>query len=405
VSRRIGEFRPWVALVLNWVLDAFIAAAFVAYALLLLKFSTNLGAFAATFHVIAIVGSGALVLFRRHIPFIAVAGTFTATVLLEPFEPGSSAVAVAIALYSVMVHRSTPLGWVVLTCAELGFAAQYALYAVGTPNHYAAGPLAACAIVTLIGGLIGAFVGTRRRYVLSLSERAAQLLRERDQQKELATAAERSRIAREMHDIVSHSLTVMVTLADGSAAQLDTDPQRASAAISHIAETGRHALTDMRRMLGVLNEYTKGPELGPMPGMNDLLSLVQHMRAAGLPIVLTVTEQPVTDAAFQLTVYRIVQECLTNVLRHQPTTAGVSVTLACSPGTLTISVHNLPGIAVHKAIDSSGSGLLGMKSRVDLYSGTLTAAATASGGWMTVATLELERDSAGAGTSTSAGSP
>jgi signal transduction histidine kinase len=377
----------------RWVLDAFIAVTFTAYSLLLLHFTSTATTFQLTFYVIAMIFAGAFLLVRRNMPIISVIGTFIATMLVDPGEPACTAGAVGIALYSVMVYRSTRLGWVVLICVELGFVAQLTVYRFAHPGQNAFGAATMFAIVALIGGLVGAFIGTRRRYIHSLSERAAQLLRERDQQKELATAAERSRIAREMHDIVSHSLTVMVTLADGSAAQLRTDPHRASAAINHIAETGRHALTDMRRMLGVLNERGAEPERAPMPEMHDLLPLVQRMRAAGLRIIFTFGEHPVTDEAFQLTVYRIVQECLTNVLRHEPNTGGVTVALSQSNDTLTISVHNLPGGTVHEAIGSSGSGLLGMKSRVDLYSGTLTAAPTTDGGWATIATLRIDSGS------------
>ena len=129
--------------------------------------------------------------------------------------------------------------------------------------------------------VLGLNVRTRRAYLASVEERAAQLERERDQQGRLAAAAERARIAREMHDIVAHNLSVMIALADGAGYMADRDPQRAAGAMEQVSQTGRHALGEMRRLLGVLRE-DESTALAPQPGLADLEPLLEQVRAAGL---------------------------------------------------------------------------------------------------------------------------
>ena len=200
------------------------------------------------------------------------------------------------------------------------------------------------ATVVLLTGMVAAALGfglyqaTRRAYVRALVDRAEHLERERDQTNELAAVAERARIAREMHDIVAHHLTVMVALSDGAARLSTTDPAAAGRAMRTVSATGRDALRDTRRLLGVLgeDEDSTGPAAGravrnrqPLPGLADLDGLVDQVRGAGLPVNLRVTGAPVPMAAdAQLAIYRLVQESLTNTLKHARGSSWATVTLA-----------------------------------------------------------------------------
>ncbi|HET6672221.1 MAG TPA: histidine kinase, partial [Agromyces sp.] len=234
---------------------------------------------------------------------------------------------------------------------------------------------------------IGVTVGNRRRYLDALIARAHDLARERDQQAELAAAIERARIAREMHDIVSHGLTVMITLAEGSAATAGRDPERAADAMRHVADAGRDALGEMRRMLGVLT----GPadavaDRAPQPDVAAIPALVDGFREAGLPVRLTTVGPAITEPTLQLAVYRLIQEGLTNALRHAAGAHRVDVRIEHVDEVVTIVVED---DAVHPAsqMTGAGRGLAGLRERVGLYGGTLEAGPVPGGGWRLLATL------------------
>ena len=197
---------------------------------------------------------------------------------------------------------------------------------------------------------------------------------ERDQQAVIAAAAERTRIARELHDIVSHSLSVVITLADAAAVVSRADPARGVEAMAEVSEVGRRALTDMRAMLGVLRTDEPVAGLAPQPGIGDLGTLVERVRATGLPVDLAVEGTPFPlGAAAELTAYRIVQEALTNTLRHA----------AARRASVTI-VYDEPQVRVRVADDGTarggtargghrGHGIDGMRERAALHGGTLRA--------------------------------
>ncbi|MFE4950726.1 sensor histidine kinase [Leifsonia sp. NPDC056665] len=296
------------------------------------------------------------------------------------------------ALYALAVYRTVRSAWIgygitaVVTVASLAIATIVSevpdfapLSTEAVPSGFAA--LAFC----IVAVLIGSNVGNRRRYLTALIDRARQLARERDQQAEIATAAERSRVAREMHDIVSHSLTVMIALADGSAGLVGTAPERSAETMRLVAETGRGALGDMRRLLGVLRATEEEAAAhAPQPGLADLRELVERFRAAGLPVRITVSGTPTTDVGQQLTVFRVVQEALTNTLRHAALATTVAVTIEFGERVTRIVVED--DATVHTgSVQGSGSGLLGLRERVALYGGTLEAGPRRGGGWRLVA--------------------
>jgi signal transduction histidine kinase len=241
---------------------------------------------------------------------------------------------------------------------------------------------------------LGLYWATRRAYLAELHDRAERLERERDQQGALAAAAERARIAREMHDIVAHHLTVMVTLSDAAVAASATSPERAAEVMRSVSATGRRALADTRRLLGVLRQrpgQDPADSLQPVPGLAQLDSLIEQVRAAGLDTTLEIHgAAPDMPAGVQLTVYRLVQEALTNTLKHGGTDARATVRLQFLPGELRVDIDDDGAGATAPATVSIGSGLVGMQERVHAYGGDVQAGPRQPGGWKVSACLHLD---------------
>ncbi|MEU1052958.1 histidine kinase [Streptomyces sp. NPDC005876] len=225
-----------------------------------------------------------------------------------------------------------------------------------------------------VAALIGVTVRTRRGYTEALEDRARRLEVERDQQARLAAAAERARIAREMHDIIGHNLSVITGLADGGKYAAAKSPERAAQALDAIGTTSRQALGELRRLLDVLRE-DRGEEasLTPQPALADLDRLVDGVRAAGLPVRTTVEGRPALAPGRQLAVYRVVQEALTNTLKHAGPAATAHIDLVYEDGgAVTLTVTDT-GCGGPLDAPSDGRGLPGMRERTALYGGTLDA--------------------------------
>ncbi|WP_217923704.1 sensor histidine kinase [Miltoncostaea oceani] len=224
-----------------------------------------------------------------------------------------------------------------------------------------------------VAWLIGHLYRVNARRTAELRERAERLERERETEARAAVAEERARIAREMHDVVAHSLSVMVVQAEAAEAMLDTDPERARRPLGAVQDTGRGALTELRRMLGVLREMAdEDPALAPQPGLAELDALVGQVRAAGLPVEVSVAGDPrPLPPGIDLSAYRIVQEGLTNALKHAGP-ARAHVALEYGPRELRLEVSD-DGRGHDPSDDGLGHGLLGMRERVACYGGDLQA--------------------------------
>ena len=232
------------------------------------------------------------------------------------------------------------------------------------------------------GGL-GVSARQRRALVASMRERTTRLELERDQEGRLGAAAERARIAREMHDIVSHNLTVMIGLADGAAYALGDAPDTSLTAMQRVSGTGREALEEMRRLLGVLREERGSGPYEPQPGLDRLDELLRRVEAAGIPVSIEVTGDPhgLSDGV-QLTVFRITQEALTNTLRHAGRPATARVALQCEPRRVSLEVTDTGGgVAPAAELPAVGRGLPGMRERAAVYGGRLEAGPSPAGGW------------------------
>jgi signal transduction histidine kinase len=239
--------------------------------------------------------------------------------------------------------------------------------------------------------LLGVSVRHWRNSFSALTERAAQLERERDQQARIAAAAERTRIAREMHDVVAHSLSVMVTLSKGAALKQAAEPERANLAMRQVAATGHQALDEMRRLLGVLRTEDAPESRQPQPGIAQIDGLLEQVRTTGLAAELTVTGTPAAmPPGAGLTVYRIVQEALTNTLKHAADPTRVSAAIAYRPDSVTVDVHD-DGARRHVPPEArtAGHGLTGMRERAAVYGGAVSAGPGPAGGWHIRARLPM----------------
>ncbi|WP_040337667.1 sensor histidine kinase [Candidatus Blastococcus massiliensis] len=325
---------------------------------------------------------------RRRAPVAAGAAVVAAGLLELVFAPDFLVANVAVLM---MVYALAAYGpqWASRGGVALGLVG--ALLAGAAFFGYGAGFLPtslAIGVSVVAAWALGDLRRTRVQRLTDLEERARLLELEREQEMRLAASTERARIARELHDVVAHSLSVVIAQADGGRYAGKADPEAATGALEAIATTGRQALTDMRSLLGVLREGG-GEEYAPQPDVAAIPALVEDVRASGLDVDLIVEGQPQPlPAGPQLAAYRIVQESLTNVLKHAGPASRAWVRLQWRPDALELSVlddgrgASAALAAPHGASpDGDGQGLRGMHERAVLHGGRLEAGPRHGGGF------------------------
>ncbi|MEY9926132.1 signal transduction histidine kinase [Catenulispora sp. GP43] len=301
-----------------------------------------------------------------------------------------------IALYSVAAHAS-----IRRTLAAVGVMEVGAVMVAESWSH----ENEALRIFMFVSGMVtaatvlGVNTRTRRAYFATLEERARRLEFERDQQSQIAAAAERASIAREVHDVVTHSLSVMVALTDGASYAVHTAPDRAAEAVAKASEVGRQAITDMQRVLGVLRGSAGAAmaELHPQPGLAQLDTLLAEVRVAGLPVELVVSgARPDLSSGVELAVFRVVQEALTNTRKHAEPGASARVRLDFAADAVEVTVLDDGATAAVRPDEVGGHGIAGMKERIAAFGGELDAGPRGIGrGWRVHARVPVD---AGAGT-------
>ncbi len=369
--------------------------------------------------VLRILAVAAALLFRRRYPLAGLIVTVLATFGDQHALGLATGVALLFMLYAVPVYRSAAAGWlgfgIALGASLLAYGLE-SLAGAGTGGDSAPGSVLfaetgragsvseflAMSIMTVIWYLaivmLGINLGNRRRYLQAIIDRAHQLARERDQLARLAVAEERSRIAREMHDIVAHSVSVMIALSEGAARVTSVAPDDAADAMRRSAETGRTALAEMRRMLGALHSPDGQADLVPQPGVQDLPELVRGFVDAGLAVSLEVSGDATGDRGQDLAVYRVVQEGLTNVLRYAGTGARAKVTVMRQSDRTVVQVRDYgspPGAPAPVAGIGSGRGLAGLAERARVFGGSIESGPvdpSAGGGWRLWAVLPVSAD-------------
>jgi signal transduction histidine kinase len=375
--------------------DAVLALVFVAWTQLDLW-----GHAPAALHVVGGRGVLALLLvlamlplaLRRRAPatmlLIAAASLAVAAVVVRDSAGGVPVevfIAMLVAFYSVGAHcddRRPPvvgaLALVVIAATDLA-----------RPGFFNGGHSArpAAWLAFAIAWLVGRDMRRRRDRVADLESRAEQLEREREEKAQLAVSEERARIARELHDIVAHGVSVIVAQARAGP-HLTDDPERANGAFRAIESSGREALVELRRLLGILRSDDRQLAIGPQPGLTSLTSLVEQVRASGLPVELRLKGEPVhLPAGVDLSAYRIVQEALTNVVKHAHATSA-EVEIRYRPDALELAIVD-DGRGAAVSANGTGHGLIGMRERVALYGGKLDAGRRDGGGYSVRARLPL----------------
>jgi signal transduction histidine kinase len=367
----------------------------------------------SVFYALDLVGSGAPIIspwagwplialmygalaWRRVTPSLTITITGLGTAawfIVGPVGPsGSSAavpLAVMVALYSIAAYGSRSDGIVSMVITQF-FMTVSVLSSLAADEDLSPYNLLVNLLLFLGIWALGDRTRVRRDLVRQLTARAQQAERSRELAADLAVVDERTRIARELHDVIAHTVSVVVVQAGAGRSVATRDPEAAETALASIEAIGREALTDLRRMVGVLRENPPGRGRLPQPTLADVPELVERLAAAGLPVeVREEGQRRALPSGIELSAYRIVQEALTNVLKHAGTVRNVEVVVTHRPDGLTVTVTDDgrgPALDAERG-DTPGNGLVGMRERVKLYRGHLVAGARTGGGYSVRATL------------------
>ena len=339
------------------------------------------------------VATWTAVAFRRRRPE---AITWTVTALIIPYwvldyVDSGVTIAMLLMIYTLAAHVDRPRSLQVGLIVGLALVTIMVVGVVVDDEDLPAVAVVANTIIFATAWTIGDSVRNRGAYLAEVEARAERAEREQLAAAEHAVQEERVRIARELHDVVAHSVSVMVVQAGAGRRVLDRNPEQAAEALAVVESTGRNALEELRRLLGVLRHEEGVPTIEPQPTAADLTALVEQWRDAGMDVDLDGDDEPPElPAGISLTVYRIVQEALTNVMKHAgPARAHVSVRY---DDEVHIEVtDDGRGSRPHDDVPSSGQGLIGMRERVELFGGTLAIGPRPGGGYRVRATIPLSR--------------
>lgn len=327
---------------------------------------------------------------RRRQPtlvLLLVAAAFGLKVLLG-INTSVAGLGLLIAMYSVAVYEPGRRRLFFLGLAALGFVAGFVAFGItDNPRSFA---LSVPSLAFVAAWLIGDYLRTRRAYVAQLEERAARLERDRDQDRQLAADQERARIARELHDVVAHDVSVIAIQAGAARTVQPSQPQAAAQALALIETTARQTLVELSQLLGVLRKSDGAtPDRNPQPGIDDLPGLVDELRSAGLTVEVTTNgEARPLPPTVDLSAYRILQEATTNVLKHAHA-LHVDIRIAYRPHDIVLFIRD-DGVGNRSASSGAGGhGLIGMRERVSLFGGDLRAGPRPRGGFLVVARLPV----------------
>ena len=347
------------------------------------------------------LGQGLVLLARRRAPVAVLAATTAAGVFM--LVVGYPAVPVIFpagcAAYAVGMHGRHAEGADLARTLRGAAAVLFAAVAFGAANltphvRIPSGPLGSVTLGGLIAAswVLGYALRTRREYVAELRDRAARLEAEEGERAARAVMDERLRIARELHDVIGHSIGLIAIQSEAAARSARSDPDAVPAFLTRISAASRQALAEMRGVLAVLRPDGEA-ELGPQPGLEQVDELVAGLRAGGLETRLDL-EPMYLPPGMALAVYRIVQESLTNVLKHAGTDAKAGVTIIRNGGAVRVSVHD-DGAGPSGRASSAAHGIVGMRERVAAYGGTLRTGSRPGGGFEVEASIPLPEAEAG----------
>jgi signal transduction histidine kinase len=326
---------------------------------------------------------------RRRFPGAVLAATVASGLAIAALglPPEILVLPILVAVYSVAAYGDRWVSLAGLAAAELGSAAA----PLPQPVRQDVPPVVGNGLIIGAAWLLGHFVGLRRGYITRLEERTAELERARAELARRAVAEERLRLARELHDVVAHSISVIAVQSGVGAHVADTQPKEAAKALGAIEATSRATLTELRRLLGVLRQEGEPQgSLAPVPGLADLDALLAEVAKAGLGVRLRVEGTPSPlPAGVDLSAYRIVQEALTNVVKHAGP-ARAQVTIRYGDQDVTVEVTDDGRGVVAPTSDGrvgTGHGLIGMRERVAAFGGDLETGPRPGGGFRVAARL------------------
>jgi signal transduction histidine kinase len=329
---------------------------------------------------------------RRRFPLAVLAASVASGVAFVALDlaPDILWVAIPVAVYSVAAYGDRWVALAGLAVAEAGLAVVQL-----TPGRTGVNTWVGNMGFLAAAWLLGHFVGVRRLYVLQLEERTAELEQAREELARRAVVEERLRLARELHDVVAHAMSVIAVQSGVGAHVANTQPKEAAKALTAIEATSRAALEELRRLLGVLRQADEPQgDLAPVPGLADLEGLLAELAKAGLAVKLRVNgTRPPVPAGVDLSAYRIVQEALTNVVKHAGS-ARAQVMVGYGDQDIRVEVID-DGNAVTSVSDGrvgTGHGLIGMRERVQAFGGDLEVGPRPGGGFRVAARLPLAVD-------------
>ncbi|MER7947759.1 sensor histidine kinase [Streptomyces sp. NPDC096079] len=382
--------------------DVFWAVVLLGFSLLWVVSAGDLGSGALAYGLVAVLFS-LVVALRRRAPekMLVLAVTLGVAQLALGLKPFMADFAMLVIIFTVAAHDGPR--WA-SRLALIGGLSASTLSQLRWPleaQNSGAAQVFFTIIMTVpfaLAWVLGDSLRTRRAYFAQLEERASRLEQEREAQAKVAVAAERARIARELHDVVAHNVSVMVVQADGAAYVMESSPETAKQALETISSTGRQALAEMRRLLGILRtgEHQEAGEYVPQPDVGQIEDLVEQVRGAGLAVDFAIEGSPrPLPSGVELTAYRIVQEALTNTRKHGGPDVGASVRLVYFDDGLGLLVEDDGRGAPQEmyedgGADGRGHGLIGMRERVGMVGGTLDAGPRPGGGFRISALLPLK---------------
>lgn len=305
-------------------------------------------------------------------------------------EPIYQIIALLVVCYSVGAYASLAAGLASVVVVVALYVTGAILDEFRNPGQHGPADVGMLAFLVTGAWLVGRLVERRAGQAAKMTERAERLERDREQQEAAALARERARIARELHDVIAHSVSVMVIQAGAAEQLLTSNPPQARESLQSVQELGRSTVDELRRMLGILREDRHEVQLQPQPGMAGLPGLIRQLREAGLPVELRVEGDEVAlPPGIDLSAFRIVQEALTNTLKHaQP--ARACVVVRYSTGVLNLEIVDDGAPRTHGG-DRHGHGLVGMRERTALYGGVFVAGPRPGGGYAVHARIPVER--------------
>ena len=353
------------------------------------------------FALIIIAGGAVSLAFRRSHPMRSMLGVLVFTIAFWVADYATNFdVYSVVSLYSATAYSGADRLWVWrrVGAAVATFSAIAVAGVLVPSDDLPATAIVGITVIHLTAAIAGEIIAERRQRVHDLRLRAERAEAERETLAHQAVLSERARIARDLHDVVAHGMSVMVIQAGAAERMVTSDPDRSRTALRNIQSVGRDALSDMRRMLSVLRDGTDGMELAPQPMLCDVPQIVRHCIDSGVPTTCTI-EGIAPDGATgpEIAGYRIVQEALTNVVKHGGDGVRAHVKIRYLDDRVRLEVDDDGAGATEREVDRSvGHGLIGMRERVELYGGTLHAGPRPGGGFRVFATIPFTRDPSGA---------